>query len=126
MTTASTLIGSSFHFHHTRLQHQPLPQQRARLLAPRRQLLPRVGGDCRADPQRQPLSARLRFREQAMDEPLELSPPLVLRVGPNVTSLDLNEIVGDEGDRQLTQRLFADDLSAEPLLQAREQGEAVE
>ena len=50
----------------------------------------------------------------------------MLRLGPDVSPLALEQVVGDEGDGQFAHRLFADDLAAEPLLQAREQGKAVE
>ena len=50
----------------------------------------------------------------------------MLRLGAKIAALALEKIIGDEGDRQFALRLFADDLAAEPLLQAREDREAIE
>jgi hypothetical protein len=50
----------------------------------------------------------------------------MLRFGAQVTALALQNVVGDERDRQFALRLFADDLAAKPLLQACEDREAIE
>ena len=109
----------------TRLQHQPLAKKRPRLLALLGQLLPRVGGNGRADADRQTLAARLRFDKQAIDELFEQSAAHMLRFAAQVVALALEQIIGNERDRQFAHRLFADDFAAEPLLQAREDREAI-
>ena len=50
----------------------------------------------------------------------------MLRLGAKIAALALEQIVGDEGDGQFALRLFADDLAAKSLLQAREDREAIE
>ena len=109
-----------------RFQHQAFAGKRPRLLALLRKLFPSVGGNGRADTDRQALATRLRFRDQAIDELFELGPPHMLRLGSKIATLAFQNVIGDEGDRQLALRLFADDLAAEPLLQAGEDCEAIE
>ena len=50
----------------------------------------------------------------------------MLRLGSKIAALALEQVIGDEGDRQFAHRLFAHDLAAKPLLQAREDREAIE
>ena len=50
----------------------------------------------------------------------------MLRLTAHVAALALEKVVGDEGDGQFAHRLFAHDLAAKSLLQAREDREAVE
>ena len=50
----------------------------------------------------------------------------MLRLAADVPPLDFEEVVGDEGGRQLAHRPVADDLAAQPLLQARKRRQAVE
>jgi len=71
-------------------------------------------------------SPRALAAKRPLDEVFETGPPLALRLAANVPPLAFEEIVGDEGGRQLAHRLVADDLAAEPLLQAGERREAVE
>ena len=68
----------------------------------------------------------LRLGEQAIDERFEQSAAHMLRLGAQVAALASMQVIGDEGDRQFALRLFAHDLAAEPLLQAREDREALE
>ncbi len=50
----------------------------------------------------------------------------MLRLGAKVAALALDQVIGDEGDRQFAQRLFAHDLAPEPLLEACEDREPLE
>ena len=50
----------------------------------------------------------------------------MLRLGPDVAALALDEVVGDKGDRQFAHRLFAHDPAPESLLQAGEDRQPIE
>ena len=105
-----------------RLQHQAFAAERARGFALFGEAFPVPADDLRAQSQRQ-MGVAIRKRR---DEAGEFGAPHVLRLGANVAAAEFQEIVGDEGDRQFGQRLRADGLAPEPLLQAGERREALE
>ena len=130
-------MGSTFHFHHTSVRSSPL--RRPTPYAPSRAFSISPSRQSARDARRTASSAshvssatvgltrsgrrsrrRCRGVEDAVDKPFERGAAFALREGAHVVAVKLEEIVGDEGDRQFAHRLLAHHLAAEATLKARE------